>query len=168
MFQERKDSTDLPFSTAVQPDVCYDPERITLEGRYSDELSAYRAKRNWQETFETYFLLEDGEDFELEVKRDKGEHDILLTCCFFSACGRYAFWRLTNEQAPEAQYRIETAHVPNAESRYADFVGSPDLRSTHDGPLILQGWGKPPEINQDWIERFKDMLERFRNLPKKQ
>ncbi|MCB0334200.1 MAG: hypothetical protein KDD55_11910 [Bdellovibrionales bacterium] len=167
MFQERKDSSDPVYSPISQPDVCYDPEKITLEGRYSDELSAYRAKRNWQETFETYFLLDEGDDFELNVIRDQGAHNILLTCCFFSACGRYAFWRLTNDQAPEAQYRIETAHVPNAESRYADFVASPDLRRSQDGPLLLNGWGKPPEINHDWIQRFKEMLERFRNLPKK-
>jgi hypothetical protein len=35
-----------------------------------------------------------------------------VRCDFQTACGRYAFWRLTHHQAPEVQFLLETAHLP--------------------------------------------------------
>jgi hypothetical protein len=51
----------------------------------------------------------------------------LLTCEFSTACGRYAFWRLTNSQSPESQYLIETAHIPSGLGEQDATVAAPDL-----------------------------------------
>jgi hypothetical protein len=115
--------------------VSFDPDHITLEGVYTDQLSAYRAKKVWLETLETNFLLEPGHDFNLSIASRVDEHRFALRCEFLTACARYAFWRLTNHQAPEAQYVIETAHIPNAELRQDDFLQAPDLRSVHESAI---------------------------------
>lgn len=113
--------------------VCFDPEHITLEGLYADQVSAYRARRVWEETLSQSFLLEPKHDFVLRVKAVGAEPRFALRCEFLTACARYAFWRLTNNQAPEAQYIIETAHIPQAESRQDDFWSAPDLKQKqHD------------------------------------
>lgn len=108
--------------------VRFDPNSVTLEGLYGDEVSAYRAKKTWLETLKASFLLEPGHDFELSVAHDEGAERYILACAFKTACARYAFWRLTNHQAPEAQYQIETGHIPQCDSREADFLRAPDMR----------------------------------------
>lgn len=106
--------------------VTFNSERLCLEGIYADELSAYRAKRAWRDTLTSLFLLEQHDDFELLVDQTP---DALfrVECQFLTACARYAFWRLTNQQAPEAQYMIETAHIPNSSSRPLEMMAAPDL-----------------------------------------
>ena len=92
--------------------VFFDPEQVILYGEYSDEISAYRARRVWVEALEMNFFLDPSFDFELVMAAPDADGPYLLSCDFHSACARYAFWRLTNSQAPEAQYLIETAHIP--------------------------------------------------------
>ena len=126
------------------PCVSFDPERVRLEGIYHDQISAYRAKRAWIEALERCFLLDLSHDFSIAVSSAYDEGRFTLHCDFLTACARYAFWRLTNHQAPEAQYTIETAHIPRGESRLDDFVAAPDLsplRPEHHDPLVLQGDG---------------------------
>lgn len=108
--------------------VSFDSETATLEGAYPDELSAHRARKVWIDTLESNFLLEKNHDFKIRVEGTVEDSAFALRCDFLTACGRYAFWRLTNDQAPEAQYIIETAHIPNAESMYDAFLGAPDLQ----------------------------------------
>ena len=55
-------------------------------------------------------------------------HRFMLRAHFVSACARYAFWRLTNCQAPETQYIMETAHIPVCESRHDDILSVPDMQ----------------------------------------
>ena len=142
--------------------VCFDPDNITLQGCYPDELSAYRAKRLWIETLENCFLLEQGHDFSVCVRQHRDSSRFVLLCEFTTACARYAFWRLTNHQAPEAQYVIETAHIPICDSRHEDIMRAPDLKSIHDGPLVLGGPGRSHRKGalaaflKDIISRFKD------------
>ena len=112
--------------------VLFDPHEVSLRGVYNDELSLYRAKKNWATILETNFLLEHEYDYSISRKVESDEGIYTLRCHFLTACGRYAFWRLTNDQAPEAQYLIETAHIPNAESRIDDFKGAPDMRPIYD------------------------------------
>jgi hypothetical protein len=114
-------------SEEVTPGVCFDPEEAVLEGTYLDELSAYRARRVWTETFETNFLLEPNHDFIFRVLSSLEGRKFVLKCDFATACGRYAFWRLTRNQAPEAQYLIETAHIPQADSRREETLHTADL-----------------------------------------
>jgi hypothetical protein len=138
MSQSNTDSQVVELKDEFQwsEGVSFDPEHITLEGMYADQLSAYRAKKVWLETFETNFLLETEHDFALQVRSDMQENRYTLKCQFLTACARYAFWRLTNNQAPEAQYIIETAHIPNGESRSDDFIQVPDLKSVHEAAIV--------------------------------
>ena len=123
-FQEGESA--LIFSS----EILFDKDTITLFARYHDELSAHRSKRVWVETFESHFLLEQGTDYQLEVKKEDTELEtfFVLRCKFISACARYAFWRITNQQAPEAQYVLETAHIPFTDESWLDFHASSDLR----------------------------------------
>lgn len=92
----------------------YDPDRLIIEGIYCDELTAYRARRRWIEALKVHFLLDDGEDFSLKVKLLRSNRHFKVQCNFLTACGRYAFWRLTHHQALEVQCILETAHLPRA------------------------------------------------------
>lgn len=91
----------------------YDPDRLLIEGVYQDEITAYRARKRWMEALETNFLLEDSHDFSMRVRKARGGHHYRVRCDFLTACGRYAFWRLTHHQAPEVQLMLETAHIPH-------------------------------------------------------
>ncbi|MCB0325707.1 MAG: hypothetical protein KDD69_19130 [Bdellovibrionales bacterium] len=84
----------------------YDADGVTLLGKYADELSAHRAKRQWAEVLSSYFLLEKERDYDMWVVSDIGNGYFVRSCCFVSACWRYAFWRLINHQAPEAEQRL--------------------------------------------------------------
>lgn len=107
--------------------VSFDPHAVVLRGVYQDELSAHRARKVWRSTLSVNFLLDEGEDITLIVHSDLERGEFQLTCNFLSACARYSFWRLTNDQAPEAQYLIETAHIPFCESKYEELMGAHDL-----------------------------------------
>jgi hypothetical protein len=98
---------------AVSLGLWYDAERLVLEGIYLDEVSAYRAKKSWIKSFELNFLLEEIHDFKVKVGFDPESARYHVQCMFTSACGRYAFWRLTHHQAPEVQFALETAHLPH-------------------------------------------------------
>jgi hypothetical protein len=97
----------------------YDPERLVIEGVYQDEVTAYRARRRWIEALEKNFLLEESLDFSLKVRRSRGGRNFRVRCDFLTACGRYAFWRLTHHQAPEVQFLLETAHLPHSIPSFA-------------------------------------------------
>jgi hypothetical protein len=118
---------ELTKEIALLNHVSFDPQTASLEGLYSDEISAYRAKKVWIDTLEHTFLLDNGHDFNITSTGSIASSEFKIECFFTTACGRYAFWRLTNNQAPEAQYGIETAHIPNAESLYSRILSAPDL-----------------------------------------
>lgn len=115
-----------------QVSVLFDSDQVTLEGRYEDELSIFRARKVWTEVLETNFLLEKGDDFKFGTVTDLDEKRFVLKCSFSTACGRYAFWRLVNSQAPESQYLIETAHIPDGASHHFELLRAPDLRSASE------------------------------------
>jgi hypothetical protein len=119
---------DIEFTTEKLPmGVSFNSDLVSLNGLYTDEVSLFRAKKVWRTVFEGAFLLDSGSDFVLEHKSSIDKGYFALTCSFKSACGRYAFWRLINNQSPEAQYMIETAHIPSCESRRDDFLSAPDM-----------------------------------------
>jgi len=119
--------------------VCFDPEAICLMGIYQDEISVFRARRRWSEVLQESFSLKPSEDFDFETVTELNSEEFRLMCRFNSPVGRYAFWRITNCQAPEAQYEIETAHIPDCPSKNIDMVLAPDLKSILDTPLVLRG-----------------------------
>lgn len=118
-------------------DISFDLETVTLHGSYADQLSAYRARKIWVSTLENCFLLEQGQDFVVSIRSNLTDGNFGIICSFISACARYAFWRLTNNQAPEAQYMIETAHIPDSEMRHDDYVAAPDMRPQEEDSLPL-------------------------------
>jgi hypothetical protein len=141
--------------------VSFDPVGIVLKGRYLDELSAYRARKVWSETLEMTFLLDTDHDFTMEVVPSMIPDSFELHCNFHTACARYAFWRLTNNQAPEAQYQIETAHIPVSERLHEAFVRAPDM---HQEPSVLRGVLNeelPPRPNLlGWMKDFMSRVVR--------
>ncbi len=140
--------------------VCFDAEHIVLHGTYTDELSAHRARKAWAEILEYHFLLENGRDFAYRLTPDYEHMLFTLECEFLSACGRYAFWRLTNHQAPEAQYQIETAHIPESHRRQDEFLSAPDLRPLYDEPLVTRGLNGPSRgVLGSWLKRVMDRIQ---------
>ena len=137
---------ELDREISLPGDVCFDPETLSLHGFYKDQLSAYRARKIWLDTLESCFLLDQGHDYNISVISDLATETFSLKCEFQTACARYAFWRLTTHQAPEAQYLIETAHLPDCDSHRDDMVAASDLRSLleEDGQLTL-----PPRTRKD-------------------
>lgn len=118
--------------------VSFDSDSAALEGSYKDELSAFRARKVWIETLENLFLLEKDYDFRTKISGSIEKGTFIVRCDFLTACGRYAFWRVTNDQAPEAQYTIETAHIPNSDTFVGNYISAPDLRKKSDLPLYLE------------------------------
>jgi hypothetical protein len=112
MYQSELEESLAIAETPEGLGLWYDAERLILEGAYLDEITAYRARRRWIQTFETNFLLEGDHDFRLKVVFEDESGRFFVRCSFLTACGRYAFWRLTHHQAPEVQFMLETAHLP--------------------------------------------------------
>lgn len=85
----------------------FDSGAALLIATYDNEISAYRAKREWKAVLNAYFLLDAERDYEMWVTPVEEENrSFLLTCMFQSACGRYAFWRVINDQSPEAENKM--------------------------------------------------------------
>ena len=104
----------------------YDADSVTLIGKYSDELSTHRAKKNWVELFSSYFLLEPERDYTIRVDTSISKNHYVLSCIFTSACGRYAFWRLVNQQAPDAEKQLGRTIVMNGKMQRADHIRTED------------------------------------------
>ena len=121
-------------SETLYPDssLIYDTDAISLIGRFSDELSAYRSRRKWVEILSNYFLLEPERDFESKIISSETSDGFLLHCNFTSACGRYAFWRLINHQAPEAEEKL-------AEPSIKDVPALGLESDKNEGPWVLAG-----------------------------
>lgn len=113
---------------AVTTGVVFDADKMAVQGVYRDQLAAYRAKKLWSSALQKNFLLEAGHDFALDVNSSLETHVFVLRCDFLTACGRYAFWRLTHSQAPEVQYLMEIAHVPQPLS-----LDMPEIRQAMPG-----------------------------------
>ena len=95
----------------------FDSDAVTLIGRFGDELGAYRARKAWVQILSSYFLLENDRDYEFWVSENKDDGYFALSCCFTSACGRYAFWRIINHQAPEAEDLLMYGDQPPSAKR---------------------------------------------------
>lgn len=130
MHQSEYETSVGMHAPAIGLGLWYDAEKLILEGIYLDEVSAYRARRSWIKTFEMNFLLEEIHDFKVKVVFERDEDKYHVQCTFTSACGRYAFWRLTHHQAPEVQFTLETAHLPHMTSlRFEEPSIEPEIES---------------------------------------
>ncbi|RIL09653.1 MAG: hypothetical protein DCC75_06030 [Proteobacteria bacterium] len=151
---------ELTREMAFPGEVVFDPEAVTLIGTYGDELSVHRAKKTWSETLQRSFLLDRGYDYEFQINSDLSYGSFKLTCQFKSACARYAFWRLTNEQAPEAQYIIETAHIPNSDTGQSELSGAGDLRSVleHEFSKIESSYRRQRSVLNSIVKAVKRIV----------
>lgn len=131
--------------TKYKEGLIYDAESVVLAGKHSDELSAHRAKRQWVGVFSSYFLLENERDYELWVTSDLAEEYFVVHCCFVSACGRYAFWRLVNQQAPEAEAKLG-ASLKNTTIKRLLAANRSAIRSGRE-PFVLSALSE--QINQN-------------------
>lgn len=148
---------------AKRSGLIFDAEGVTLIARCNDELSAYRAKKNWVLVLKSYFLLELERDYELSVLASPEQGYFTVSCFFISACGRYAFWRLINDQAPEAELKLGALQTSNSSPCRPSLFGrlkSPS--STIPTPAILGG---PMTNNSTAIpSRFQQFLLRMKRL----
>jgi len=118
--------------------ITYNTDDVSIISKFSDEMAAYRCRRTWTEIFGNHFLLENDRDFKLSIS-SSGEN-FSLNCEFNSACGRYAFWRLINHQAPEAERKLINSGYPAS-----DFSSGTQL--PHDeivSPWIMSGGVSEP------------------------
>lgn len=92
----------------------FDADGVNLTGQFNDEIGVYRARKLWVQTLNNYFLLERERDYDMEIVANSEQGNWKLNCTFNSACGRYAFWRLINHQAPEAELRLSGASYNQA------------------------------------------------------
>jgi hypothetical protein len=122
MFEQGAGALGEDFQGAVKLGLWYDPDKLVVEGVYHDEVSAYRARRRWIEALEHNFLLEEDHDFHIKVRKSRGGKLFRVRCDFVTACGRYAFWRLTHHQAPEVQLIMETAHLAHSPQGVGDSI----------------------------------------------
>ena len=156
------DSTQAEHNRNEQG-LIFDAEGVTLVGQFNDEFSAYRARREWQKVLKTYFLLESERDYDMSLVTDKEAEYNVLSCYFTSACGRYAFWRLINDQAPEAEQKLfETNPIHNKSQ--GGIVNSiwPNRTKAPKSPWVLdtsEEEEKPGVI----VKMFSDISKLFRS-----
>lgn len=150
---------ELSRKIGLDSPVRFDPETSALAGVYTDELAVHRAKRGWRSVLETNFVLELGHDFTLEIVEDPTTGRYLMRCEFISGCGKSAFWRITNHQAPETQCIIETAHIPISDSLFEELVAAPDMRPLDDEEPFIPGWR---EVQRS--SRLERLIARFGRL----
>jgi hypothetical protein len=159
MRNEYNSSSERDFSGySVSDGITFDPDTIVIQALYGDELSAYRAKKLWSDTLNNFFMLSAEDDFTCSIMHLPEQERYYLVCTFLTSNGRYAFWRITNYQAPEAQYIFETAHIPLCESRQSDILRAPDLRSIYDDPLLPKNFEDNPELRNTIGSAFKKIL----------
>lgn len=118
---------------------------------FSDELAAYRARKIWVDAFRNYFLLEKDRDYEIWVNPSiQDEQCFVLSACFSSACGRYAFWRLINQQCPEVERKLMGLEVTSREN-------SSDAKD--GGPWVINSECKPRRSRKTSWEICRDVLD---------
>jgi len=137
--------------------ITYDVDTIGIVGKFNDEMAAYRGRRKWVEILGNHFLLESERDYQLAITVT--EHGYSLTCELNSACGRYAFWRLINHQAPEAERKLINAGYPLSESEKLGNDYNSDLRNI---PWISSGGVSEPMLRNHRItDRLRKLLSKF-------
>lgn len=146
------DSQSIAFDKYTHKNgLIYDAEGVTLIGTYGDELSAYRARRRWMEVFSNYFLLERERDYDLSVTASDEENTFALHATFISACGRYAFWRLINRQALEAEQKLcnEHSEIRGTRSLLSSIMSGEDSWVIEDETYESEG---------KWFSRLKEFF----------
>jgi|GEM_PF-4676486 len=109
--------------------IFFNSDSLTIQGYYKDEISAFRAKEQWEKSLLENFDLEKDLDFKIHTNSSKLLNLFIIVASFKSSQGKYSYWKITKYQSPEIQYIFETAHIPLCESRHKDILIAPDLQS---------------------------------------
>ena len=129
--------------------VAYAPEMYKITGEYSNEIYLFRAKKLWKMALQDTFLLENATDFKFQVRKNSKMNVYMLTCTFMSACGRYAFWRINNNQNPEVKYIIESAHLPQTADNYDELLNKgPNFIVSHNSDILCDIEDKANNISE--------------------
>ncbi len=151
-------SVDL---TAAKLGLIYDAEGVTLIGKYSDELSAYRSRREWQGILSNHFLLENERDYDLTVYSSVEDGQFLLSCAFSSACGRYAFWRLVNRQAPEAEQKLN-GQKERIQKSAKNFLGANWDTTSKETTFVVNAFEEQIRRNEENRSLVNRLLQLFK------
>jgi hypothetical protein len=76
-------------------------EEFTIETPLRDEITIFRARKQWRMLLKEQMMLEENRDFKLVTLRLGAGNVVSLHCMFQTSFGRYAFWRLASMQANE-------------------------------------------------------------------
>ncbi len=139
----------------------YDAEGITLFGKFTDELSAHRARREWQMIFSSHFLLERERDYDLHVFTSLEDNQFVLSCSFVSACGRYAFWRLVNRQAPEAELKLN-GNRDRVQKSAKSFLGAGWGTESKETTLVVSAFEEQIQRNEENKSLVNRLLQLFK------
>lgn len=151
-------SVDL---SRAKPGLIYDADTVTLFGKYQDELSAYRARRDWQQVLSSHFLLENERDYDLSVFCSLDEGQFFISCNFVSACGRYAFWRLVNRQAPEAEQRLNDQRE-RVQKSAKSFLGSNWSNESKETTFVVNALEEQIQRNEENRSLVNRLLQLFK------
>ena len=131
----------------------FDAEGVCLFGKYENELMAWRAKKEWIEVLHDYFLLEPERDYSIKVVSDIDTLTFCVKSNFSSACGRYAFWRLINHQAPEAEKKLGGEITAQTKNESEDLTG--------DENWIINPLNEASNKNKESAQLLKKILKIF-------
>ena len=132
----------------------FDAEGVALFGKYDNELLAWRAKKEWVQVLHDYFLLEPTRDYEIDVITDLDTFTFCIKSSFNSACGRYAFWRLINHQAPEAEKKLGGTIKSN-------IIDSENAHQSGDESWIINPLEESANKNRESAKILKKILKIF-------
>lgn len=141
-----------------RPGLIFDADGVSLFGKFHDEMSAWRAKKRWVEVLHDYFLLEVERDYEISVVSDLDTFTFCVSCSFGSACGRYAFWRLINHQAPEAEKKLGGTINQGDPSQV---LGSA-MKSKEEDTWVVAPLGEASDKNREAAQIIRKLLNIFK------
>lgn len=144
-----------PDTDIAKPGLIFDADSVTLLGKFTNEFSAHRAKREWMGTFAHHFLLERSRDYQTEIGKIESTEFYYLRCTFESACGRYAFWRLVNHQASEVEKKLISPNLVN--KKVGRFLLGSVWNVSSGTPWILSSPGRADKRSNTGI--LKSVIE---------
>ena len=92
----------------MKPQFKHTEDLSALSSTFDTEFTAFSVRRLWINLFQKYFSLEKDIDYNLHVNKedDGGDEKYNLNCEFTSPNGKYAFWKLINKKAIQAEIEL--------------------------------------------------------------
>lgn len=104
----------------------FDPEALSIQARYDDEVARFRAKKRWETLFTEIYLLEPKTDFRITLFSDEDRLFFYMVCHFVSQVGKYVFYRITSDQNNAAVRTLKVSH-------YASFPQELEVNCSRPG-----------------------------------